>query len=203
MQHRISTVNPSGDIDFAIVLFFDKSLILISFFGGRGGMLLWKTISTFNAAVGSRHVVCHVSVAATWTCLHRLCPKPSTLLVSWTVAKHFKRLLIGERQTAVTTVVTTTGLTGLAIPFWDRVGWALGCCLLGVVCQVSWGHSLPSWAVHSVAKVTAPHTCCGDLYIFIKLSTCHCVQKQGSHLTTFTIVSTLHVILCSCRHISF
>lgn len=112
-----------------------------------------------------------VPVTAMCSNVYGLRSEPPTGLVPRAIVKHLESLAVGERLTAVASVVATTLSAALTYHLGNLFNsGTLRRGLILVVVQITWNHPLFSGTVHTVAKVTAPHTSCGDVITLLNPS---------------------------------
>lgn len=100
--------------------------------------------------------------------VYRFRSEPPTVLVPRAIVKHAKSLAVGERLTAVASVIATAILAALTHHIWVLFeSWTLCRGLLCVVGQIAGSHPLSSGTVHTVADVTMPNTSCGDVIVLL------------------------------------
>lgn len=151
-------------------------------------IFVWVTLDT---DVGSWHIVGLVLVTATVSKVYWLCPEPPTVLVPRAIWKQLESLVIGERLMTVASVVATALLATLTHHFWVLDGWTHCRCFPCVVGQILKSYPLSPGAVHSKAKITAPHTSCSHVFILPILNWYHCYQMQNE-LYLCPIINILH-----------
>lgn len=112
-----------------------------------------------------------VPVTAMCSKVYRLRSEPPTVLVPRAIIKHIESFAVGERLTGVASVVATTLSAVLTYHLGILFnGGTLRRDLLCLVVEIAGSHPLFSGTVHTVAKVTAPHTSCGDVIILLNPS---------------------------------